>query len=218
MQIKIRDPVSALTHFSWAILAIPVTILLVVFAANYASVQHVVSFAIFGMSMVLLYTASTVYHLFDVSDRVRLILKKIDHMMIFVLIAGTYTPMCLVILRGAWGVSVLATVWGIALVGILLKAFWHNMPRVFSTIIYIAMGWVVVFAIVPLNRALPVGGMVLLVSGGLVYTLGGVIYAIKWPRLNFKFFNFHDLFHIFVMGGTALHVVLMFVYVLPTQI
>lgn len=211
---KIKDPVSCLTHMAWAILAIPVTIVLVVLASLYATPTHVVSFAIFGVSLIFLYSASTIYHMIK-SPRLQQFLRKLDHSMIFVLIAGTYTPMALVILHGAWGISILSVIWGIAALGILLKIFWFNIPRWVSTMMYILMGWISVIAIVPLSRALPVGGIALLFAGGIVYTLGGVIYAIKKPHFNFKHFGFHEVFHIFVMAGSALHVIMMFAFVLP---
>lgn len=215
---KMKDPVSCLTHMAWAILAVPVTIVLVVLASVLATPAHVVSFAIFGVSLILLYTASTVYHLIKL-PRLQLFLRKLDHSMIFVLIAGTYTPMALITLQGAWGdawgISILSVIWGIAAVGIVLKIFFFNIPRWISTLMYILMGWISVIAIVPLSSALPVGGLILLFAGGIVYTAGGVIYAIKRPVLRFKYFGFHEVFHIFVMAGSALHVVLMFVYILP---
>ena len=211
---RIKDPVSCITHMAWALLAIPVTIILVVLASRYATPAHIVSFAIFGVSLVLLYTASTVYHLITI-PKLQVFLRKLDHAMIFVLIAGTYTPMTLIILQGAWGISILSVIWGIAAVGIVLKIFFFNIPRWISTLMYILMGWISVIAIVPLSAALPVGGLVLLFAGGIVYTLGGVIYAIKRPALNFKHFGFHEIFHIFVMAGSALHVIMMFAYVLP---
>ena len=109
----------------------------------------------------------------------------------------------------------LTAIWVVAIAGIIMKAVWKKMPRVLSTIIYVVMGWLAVIAIVPLSRALPIGGLVFLFVGGLIYTVGGVIYALKWPKLKNKFFNFHEIFHLFVMGGTVLHVLLMFLYVLP---
>ena len=135
-------------------------------------------------------------------------------MMIFVLIAGSYTPVCLINLRGKTGWTLLALVWAFALGGIILKAIWINAPRWLSTAIYVIMGWLIVFAFYPLEKAVPIGGIVLLAGGGIIYTLGAVIYAVKWPKLNFKMFGFHEIFHLFVMAGTAMHTAFMFAYVL----
>ncbi len=211
---KIKDPVSCLTHLAWAILAIPVAVLLVVGAAREGTALHVVSFVIYGIALFLLYLASTIYHMLPISERAQTILRRIDHMMIFVLIAGTYTPICLLPLRGVWGYTLLAIIWGMAIAGIVIKALWLDAPRWLSTGLYVIMGWTVVIAIYPLTQAIPTGALVLLIAGGVTYTLGAVIYAVKWPRFNIKGFGFHEIFHLFVMGGSAFHTVLMFRYVL----
>jgi len=206
----IKDPVSSLTHLAGALVSIPLTVLLIVQSCRYATVWHVVSFSIFGAAMLLLYTASAVYHMLPISEKAQNILRRIDHMMIFVLIAGTYTPICLVPLRGAWGYTLLALVWGCAIAGIVLKAVWMDAPRWLSTAIYVLMGWLVVIAVYPLIQNVSAQALWLLLAGGVTYTLGAVIYALKKPYFKFKFFGFHELFHLFVMGGSAFHVVFMF--------
>lgn len=207
----IKDPVSMLTHLSWAILAIPVTVLLIVFAViNGGGAVYVTSFAIFGASLILLYTASTVYHWVSV-PKLQMLLKRIDHSMIFILIAGTYTPISLLVLPGAWGLGILITIWTIAIIGIFLKLFWINMPRGLSSGIYIAMGWAVIAAIGPLRQSLLSLGQIMLLAGGIMYTIGGIFYALKWPPLKFKFWGFHEIFHLFIMAGSAFHVALMFI-------
>lgn len=211
---KMKDPVSGLTHLLGAILAIPCTVMLIIEASIHATPWHIVSFSIFGASLILLYTASSIYHLLPISEKATVVLRRIDHMMIFVLIAGTYTPICLVPLRGVWGYSLLIAVWVIATAGILLKAFWINAPRWLSTGIYVLMGWIVVFAFYPLCKSISTSAIILLTAGGVAYTLGAVIYAVKWPRFNLKGFGFHEIFHLFVMGGSALHVVFMFFLIL----
>ncbi|MDL2248646.1 hemolysin III family protein [Tyzzerella sp. OttesenSCG-928-J15] len=211
---KVKDPISALTHFIGFLAAIPCTIMLVLKAKAEATPTHVTSMAIFGIALILLYAASFIYHTVNKSDKISAILRRIDHMMIFVLIAGTYTPVCMLPLRGAWGWTILILVWAIALAGILLKAFWIDAPRWLSSLIYVIMGWLVMIAFVPLINTVPRGGIALLVSGGVTYTLGAVIYALKKPKFNFKFFGFHELFHLFVMGGSAFHIVFMFKYML----
>ncbi len=214
MTIKLREPVSGLTHLAGAILSILALILLVYYAVVHATVWHIVAFSIFGASMFLLYTASTLYHLLNISEKGIKILRKIDHMMIYVLIAGTYTPICLVVLRGVWGWSLLTSVWAIALSGIIMKAVWMGAPRWLSTAIYTLMGWIVVIAFIPLVRAIPVGGIIWLVTGGLLYSMGAVIYGTKWPKINSKHFGFHEIFHLFVLGGSFCHFWLMYRYVL----
>lgn len=211
---KIKDPVSGFTHLAGALLSIAGLVVLVCFAAIKATAWHVVSFSIFGASLILLYTASSLYHLLPVSDKATAVLRRIDHMMIFVLIAGTYTPVCLVPLRGAWGWSIFGVIWGTAIAGIFLKAFWMNAPRWLSTAFYLIMGWLVVIAFWPLINAVPAAGIVWLLAGGLMYTVGGVIYGAKWPKIESKLFGFHEIFHLFVMAGSICHFIFMFRYIL----
>ncbi|AOT69059.1 PAQR family membrane homeostasis protein TrhA [Geosporobacter ferrireducens] len=214
MTVKLREPVSGLTHLAGAILSILALILLVYYAVVHATVWHIVAFSIFGASMILLYTASSLYHLLNISEKGIRILRKIDHMMIYVLIAGTYTPICLVALRGVWGWSLLSSVWVIALSGIIMKAVWMGAPRWLSTSIYTIMGWIVVIAFIPLVRTVPVGGIIWMVAGGLLYSIGAVIYGTKWPKINSRIFGFHEIFHLFVLGGSFCHFWLMYRYVL----
>lgn len=211
---KWKDPVSAFTHLIMLLFVIPLCSLLIYRASVEATVWHVVSFSIFTAGLILLYSASTIYHAVNINDRVSAVLKRIDHMMIFVLIAASYTPVCLVPLRGVWGWSLLGIVWFCAIAGIILKAVWIDAPRWLSTAIYVLMGWIVVIAFYPLIKAVPTGGFMLLLAGGLVYTAGAIIYGTKKPYINFKFFGFHELFHLFVMGGSFFHILFMFKYVL----
>ncbi len=160
--------------------------------------------------MVLLYMASTVYHTLNLSERSNRILRKIDHMMIFVLIAGSYTPVCLVVLGNAAGYRLCALVWGIALAGILIKAFWITCPKWFSSLLYIAMGWVCVLAFTQILNSLPPAAFGWLLAGG-------IIYALKLPIFNSRHKNFgsHEIFHLFVMGGSICHFIMMYVFVAP---
>ncbi len=176
---------------------------------------RVVGFSIYGASLILLYSASTIYHWQALPPRGEDILKRLDHVAIFVLIAGTYTPVCLVTLRGGWGWSVLGLVWGLALLGLLLKLFFQHLPRWSSTALYVGMGWMAVVAVVPLVQSLPVSGLMWLVAGGVLYTLGAVIYAVKWPDPAPQVFGFHEVFHVFVLAGSITHFVFMMRYVLP---
>lgn len=218
MTKKIKDPISALTHFIGFLVAIPVTCLLVYKASSQATAWHVISFIIFGIALMALYGASTVYHFAYISKQKEKILRKIDHMMIFILIAGTYTPVCLIPLRGIWGWTLLALVWGLALGGIILKALWLDAPRWLSTVLYVVMGWIVVIAFYPLTKSVPPEGIKLLVAGGVTYTIGALIYAIKWVPFQNKWFGAHEVFHLFVMGGSLFHIMFMFKYILNSNI
>lgn len=215
MKLHIKDPGSALTHFIAMILAMIATIPLLLKALHHSGWFCVGALAIFIGSMILLYAASTIYHTFDISEHVNRILRKIDHMMIFILIAGTYTPVCLIVLGNPVGHRLLAIVWSIAIAGILIKAFWINCPKWFSSCIYIAMGWVCLSAIRTILASLTRGAFLWLLAGGIIYTIGGIIYALKLPIFNSKHSNFgsHEIFHLFVMGGSFCHYVMMFQYV-----
>lgn len=214
---KLRDPVSGLTHAAGLFLSVAGLVLLVTYAALDEKPWHIVSFSIFGMSLILLYTASSLYHLLPVGERTIAILRRIDHIMIYILIAGTYTPVCLVALRGPWGWSLFGTVWGLALGGIVLKLFWMSAPRWFSTVIYLGMGWLVVIALAPLIDVMPPGGVIWLSVGGMFYTVGAVIYAIKKPNIIPGVFGFHELWHLFVMAGSFSHFWVMLQYILPLE-
>jgi len=213
-KFSVKDPVSAATHFVGFLAGIPITISLIIASMGQNSFRLTFSLLIFGSSLLLLYGASTIYHTLDLSAEKTALLRRIDHMMIFVLIAGTYTPICLILLQGFWGNILLCLVWGFAVAGVALKIFWLTAPRCLSTAIYVIMGWLVVIAFVPLKQAVSAVGLILLVAGGVTYTLGAVIYALKWPKINMKQFGFHEIFHLFVMGGTAFHVVFMYLNIL----
>ncbi len=208
-----RDPVSSLTHFGGMLAAIPVLVVFVVLAARSGGASQVVSLAVFGASLLLLYGASGLYHMVR-SPVKRMLLRRVDHMMIYVLIAGTYTPVCLVVLPGAWGITLLTLIWALALAGIILKIFFLNAPRKLSSGLYLMMGWLVVVASYPLAKAVSVRGLAFLVGGGLAYTAGAVIYALKKPDFNNKWFGFHEVFHLFILVGSFLHVCFMFEAVL----
>lgn len=214
MKAKLREPVSGLSHLIGAVLSLVGLVLMIYYAVQVGTVWHIVSFSIFGGSLILLYTASTIYHLLTISDKGIRVLRKIDHMMIFVLIAGTYTPICLIPLRGGWGYSLLAVIWGVAIVGTIMKLLWFDAPRWLYTLFYVIMGWLVVIAFWPMTKTIPIEGIAWLVAGGILYTIGAVIYGTKWPKLNFKLFGFHEIFHLFVMYGSFCHFWLMFRYIL----
>jgi hemolysin III len=194
-----------------ALLAIPGLIWLIVHSDG--DPRRVVGFSIYGASLILLYTASAVYHWFPVSPRTEDLLQRLDHMAIYGLIAGTYTPICLVTLRGAWGWSLFAVVWGIALAGAAGKLFFRHLPRWTSVGLYVGMGWITVVALPPLLQALPPGGVTWIAAGGAAYMLGALVYTIERPDPLPNVVGFHEIFHLFVLAGSALHFVFMARYV-----
>ncbi len=215
MQITIREPGSAITHFIAMMLAVFAAAPLLVKSALSGTANMLPAMTIFILSMILLYGASATYHSLNIGGRVLRIFRKVDHMMIFVLIAGSYTPVCLIVLGGKMGYTLFAVVWGIAIAGMLLKACWVTCPKWFSSIIYIAMGWVCVFVFGSLWNTLPHSAFLWLLTGGIIYTIGGVIYALKLPLFNSRhtFFGSHEIFHLFVMGGSLCHFIFMYHYV-----
>ena len=212
MQITIREPGSALTHFIAMILAAIATLPLLLKAALTSNDDYIKAMLIFALSMILLYGASTLYHSVNLKGKYLEFFKKMDHMMIFVLIAGSYTPICMITLGGSVGYDLLLLIWGIAFAGMLIKVLWINCPKWFSSIIYSAMGWVCVAVFGRLTSAMSATAFGFLLTGGIIYTIGGVIYAIKIPALDDKkkFFGTHEIFHLFVMGGSICHFICMF--------
>jgi len=215
MQITVRDPGSALTHFIGMMMAVLASVPLLVKAAVSSGRLCFIAMAVFMCSMILLYAASTTYHTLNLGEKALKIFKKIDHMMIFVLIAGSYTPVCLITLGGHIGYTLLAVVWGIALFGIILKACWVTCPKWFSSLIYISMGWVCLGVFGTLWDILPHAAFLWLLVGGIFYTIGGVIYALKLKVFSgrFQYFGAHEVFHLFVMAGSICHFIFMFRYV-----
>ena len=211
----IKDPGSAITHGIALILAVAGALPLILKAAGAHGYLPVIAMSIFMLSMILLYMASTIYHTFDVSQKVNRRLKKFDHMMISVLIAGSYTPICLLVLNGTTGTVLCILVWAAALAGILIKAFWINCPKWVSSVLYIGMGWMCVMAFKPLFDELSRPAFGWLLAGGIIYTIGGVIYSLKLPAFNarHKKFGTHEIFHLFVMGGSICHFIVMYFFV-----
>ena len=215
MQITIREPGSAITHFIGMMMAIFAAVPLLVKAGITSGSRSFTAMAIFMASMILLYGASATYHSVNLTGKYLNLFRKLDHMMIFVLIAGSYTPVCMIILDERSGYSLLALVWGIALAGMMIKACWITCPKWFSSVIYIAMGWVCLLVFGQLLSTLPTGAFLLLLIGGLIYTAGGIIYALKLPLFNsrHKDFGSHEVFHLFVMAGSVCHFLCMYLYV-----
>ena len=213
--LKPKEPGSAITHFIGWLMAVFAALPLLIRAAQAPDRIHLVCLTVYIVSMILLYAASTIYHTLDISPRVNQILRKLDHMMIFILIAGTYTPVCVIVIGGQAGLGLLCLIWAIAIVGILIKAFWINCPKWFSSVLYIGMGWVCVLSFTSLINSLSPAAFGWLLAGGIIYTIGGVIYALKLPIFNGRHKNFgsHEIFHLFVMAGSFCHFILMYQFV-----
>lgn len=211
-----RDPVSGLTHLFGALASLIGLIILIIYELNIpnSTPLGLVAVIMFGISLILLYTASSVYHLVKSSDKVIKILRKLDHSMIFVLIAGTYTPVCLISLNGKLRWIMFISIWALAVIGVSFKMIWFNCPRWLSTLFYVFMGWIAVFLISPISKAINIKGIVWLILGGVFYTVGAVIYGAKWPKINSKIFGFHEIFHLFVLAGSFCHYFMVFKYVL----
>ena len=186
----IKEPGSAITHFIGMLMAIFAAVPLLIKAAHEPGRIYIISLTIYAASLILLYAASTTYHTFDISPRINTILKKIDHMMISVLIAGSYTPVCLIVLKGRTGLILLSIVWAIAIAGILIKAFWVYCPKWVSSVLYIGMGWTCVLAFTQILNNMSPAAFGWLLAGGIIYTVGGVIYALKLPLFNNRHKNF----------------------------
>lgn len=201
------ERLNSVTHLIGALAALVGLIVLVVFSSLEGDPWKIVSFSIYGASLVLLYTASTLYHSFK--GELKKIFKKIDHLSIYLLIAGTYTPFTLVTLNGAWGWTLFGIVWGLAIVGIAQELLLKSKRRILSMIIYLSMGWLVVIATGPLLEALPMAGFYWLLAGGLSYS-GGVIFYVFDKKVR----HFHGIWHLFVLAGSICHFVTVFLYVL----
>ena len=202
--MKIKDPFSGFSHLLGLILSIMGTIILVLISNN---LTQIIAFLIFGLSMIFLYASSSIYHLFGHSPEEVDLFRKIDHAMIYILIAGTYTPFCLIALDGLWGITSMIVIWTLAILGIgtvFFKSFWIKVPRWFATFLYVLMGWLSMAIIYPLYLSIGLPPIIYLLLGGLFYSAGAVIDAIKKPNI-IKGFGFHEIFHIFVLLGTITH-------------
>ncbi|MFD2208374.1 hemolysin III family protein [Virgibacillus halophilus] len=215
MNVYIREPINGLTHLFGALLSFAGLLALVIKASTTTeSALAVMAVIMFGISMILLYAASATYHMVIAKDRVIAFFRRVDHSMIFVLIAGTYTPLCLISLNGTLGWTLFGIVNGLALLGVIYKLVWFHAPRWLSTLLYLAMGWIVVLVIPKLAAIISTSGITMLIIGGIFYTIGGFIYWLKPKFLEFKYMGFHEVFHIFIMFGTLFHFFCIFGYVI----
>ncbi|WP_066873952.1 PAQR family membrane homeostasis protein TrhA [Clostridium mediterraneense] len=211
-----REPVNGFTHLAGAILSLIALIIMItkVTYINENMTLSLISVIIFGISLILLYSASATYHLTISSENVIAFLRRLDHSMIFILIGGTYIPFCILALQGNLRIIFTSIIVIATIAGVLFKMIWFNCPRWLSTSIYIAMGWVSIFIIAPLYSAISLAGILWLALGGILYTIGGVIYAVKPKFLEFKHLGFHEIFHIFILLGSLSHFISVYFYVL----
>ncbi len=201
------EPFSCYSHLLGVALAIAGLVVLLALGEN--DPWRRVSFSVYGASLILLYLASTVYHWALLPIRHRKWLNRFDHVAIFLLIAGTYTPICLVSLRGGWGWTVFGIVWSIAFAGTVTTLFFHGLPRWISASIYVAMGWTALIAAAPISRTFPPIAIAWLLAGGFLYSAGAAIYATRRPNPFPRVFGFHEIFHLFVLAGSVAHFVFM---------
>lgn len=209
---KAKDPISALSHFVGFILSIIGMMIMLIKGSYYhLDLIKMISLSIYMSSMILLYGASSAYHSFNISNKFNLILKKIDHISIFILIAGTYTPICLILLKDN---LLLIVIWILALIGFIFKLFWVTCPKYISSIIYLMMGWSCIIVLPKLINLLSINAFLLLFIGGLFYTIGAIIYALKIKIFDNEYFGNHELFHIFVLLGSFMHYLLIYNYLI----
>lgn len=206
-----REPFSAISHMVGAALSIAALVVLLVL--SHGRPWHVVSFSIYGATLIALYTASALHHSLSVRPRYARRLQRLDHSMIYLLILGSYTPLCLITLRGGWGWSLFGVECGLAVTGIALSVFWKRVPDWVRLMLYLVMGWLIVIALAPLRAAITPFAWGWLVAGGLTYSLGAVIFALDRPHLIPGRFHAHDLWHCFVLAGTVFHFIFMLLMV-----
>jgi hemolysin III len=211
-----REPVNGLTHLAGAILSTIGLVLLIIIGVENESVRQIVAFSIFGASLVAMYCASAFYHSLKLTPSGIAHMRRIDHMMIYILIAGTYTPVCLVLLRGKLGLGLLIAVWVLATLGVVQTVAWMHAPDWLSTALYIGMGWLAIFVIRPILAVVPVGFFYWILAGGIIYTLGAIVRATKWPRPGAgrlrQIFGSHEIWHLCVMAGSFAHYWAIFSY------
>ena len=210
---KMREPVNTWTHFITFLAAVIGLFFLI--GLSWSNPSTLVTMTIYGVSVILLYGASSLYHWVFTTPKKELILRKMDHCAIYLLIAGSYTPVFYYGLDGSLKWIMLLCVWGLSVLGIVLKMFFMHIPRYVSTAFYLTLGWIALVPFMQLVHSLPTGAIILMVLGGVFYTIGAVIYATKWLDFYPGRFGFHEIFHLFIMAGTAVHFVMMVMYILP---
>lgn len=213
MNFRVKEPFSSLSHLAGAALAVAGLVFMLIWSDG--KPWSIVSASIYGGSLILLYLASGIYHLAPVAPKIERRLQKMDHAAIYLLIAGSYVPVCLISLRGPWGWTLFGIEYGLAAIGVLATIFWTRQPPWFRVVLYILMGWLAVIAMAPLAQALAPEAIFWLVVGGVIYTIGAAIFALDRPHLWPGRFSAHDLWHVFVLGGSVCHFIVVAKYILP---
>ncbi|MFA7467600.1 MAG: hemolysin III family protein [Desulfotomaculaceae bacterium] len=211
--LGMKEPVNTLTHFIAFLTAIAGLVFLII--ATWDEPAKLLVMTVYGTSLVLLYGASSLYHWIKTSPSKELVLRKIDHIAIYILIAGSYTPVFYYGLGGAWRWTMLIAIWMLAVIGIILKMFFLHAPRAVSTAFYLSMGWIALVPFAILIKTIPLGGIIMMVAGGVVYTAGALIYATKWLNFFPNRFGFHEIFHLFIVAGSVTHYLMIVFYIVP---
>ena len=214
MKNYIREPINAITHFFAAVLSVVGFVFLLHTLKDTFTVKKLVSIFAYSIGLIGLYSASAIYHGWLGEKELIKKLKRLDHMWIYILIAGSYTPICLITLTGWVGYGLLAIVWGLAITGVLLKKVWFDAPRWISTLFYLLLGWLAIFVIYPLYKSLPTEGIILLLAGGISYSVGALFYGFKPKKIRIWEFRYHEIFHIFTMLGSFCHFSMIYKFVL----
>jgi hemolysin III len=214
MKINVREPLNTLTHFIGFVLSVIGFAYLLTRSILEGNATYIISSTVFSLGLMGLYFSSSLYHCKVAGEKVLTRLRKLDHVMIFALIAATYTPVCLITLKGITGYTLLAVIWTLALAGMIVKMFFINVPRWVSTGLYLFLGWASVSVIKPLAAQLPTAGMSLLVAGGLFYTVGAIIYGTKSQKIRLGPFGFHEIFHLFILMGSLSHYLMVSLYII----
>ncbi|MHB8074212.1 PAQR family membrane homeostasis protein TrhA [Desulfosporosinus fructosivorans] len=215
MILKMKEPVNTWTHFISFVAAIVGLVILIILCKN--SLSKLVTMTIYGVSMILLYGASSLYHWVQTTPQKELLLKKIDHIAIYFLIAGSYTPVFYYGLQGSWRWAMLISVWSLAVLGMALKIWFIHAPRYVSSAFYVSLGWIALVPFLQLIKNLPMGAIILMAVGGVLYTMGAVIYATKIFDFFPKRFGFHEIFHLFIAAGSIVHFIMILVYIVPMK-
>lgn len=213
MKLKMKEPVNTLTHFILFMAAIVGLIFLIILSKN--DLSKLITMTIYGLSMIMLYGASSLYHWVKTTPQKELILKKVDHIAIYFLIAGSYTPVFYYGLEGTWRWAMLSAVWILAMIGMALKIWFIHAPRYVSSAFYVSLGWIALVPFLQLIKNLPLGAIVLMAVGGVVYTMGAIIYATKMFDFFPKRFGFHEVFHLFIAAGSVVHYLMVLIYIVP---
>lgn len=213
MTLKMKEPINTWTHFILFMAAIVGLVFLIILSKN--NLSKLITMTIYGLSMIMLYGASSLYHWVKTTPQKELILKKVDHVAIYFLIAGTYTPVFYYGLEGEWRWAMLALVWILALIGMALKIWFIHAPRYVSSAFYVSLGWIALVPFLQLIKNLPLGAIILMAIGGVVYTMGAIIYATKMFDFYPKRFGFHEIFHLFIAVGSIVHYLMVLIYIVP---